>query len=321
MTAVVPFNQHGTIGNAALHDSKMLGLIRRTVAKDANNDEFDVFIAMCRVLRLDPLRRQAYCFIFKKRGKHGEPEQRQLTLVTAISGLRAIADRTGNFRPDEDAAELHFDDGAKDAATNPLGLVKAVVRVHKFSHGSWHKVTAEAWWDEYAPIKDEWAQDETGTRRPTGKRVLDTSGQWGKMPRLMLAKVAEAAALRKAFPDELSNVYEDSEVDREKFLDLSPAEAVEAGEAQARLERIGGKDTLIADFLKGDMEPLEMVPVGQFADRALAFIAQHKDEPSQITLWANKNRAALKEFWARAPGDALELKKELEKATEGGQEG
>lgn len=317
MSAIAKFNPRGAVGDAALHDSKMLSLIKRTVAKDCNADEFDVFIAMCRAVKLDPLRKQAYAFVFKKRGKAGEPEQRQLTLVTAISGLRAIADRTGNFRPDEDAAELHFDDGAKDPATNPLGMVKAVVRVHKFSHGDWHKVTAEAYWEEYAPIKDEWAQDETGTRRPTGKRVLDTSGQWGKMPRLMLAKVAEAAALRKAFPDELSNVYEDSEIDREKFIDLSPAEAVEAGEAQVRLERIGGKDTLIADFLKGDMEPLEMVPIGKFADRAFAFIKQHQDEPSQIALWAKRNKASLNEFWARAPGDALELKKELEKATAG----
>ena len=27
-------------------------------------------------------------------------------------------------------------------ATNPAGLVKATVRVFKFSHGAWHKVTA-----------------------------------------------------------------------------------------------------------------------------------------------------------------------------------
>ena len=313
MTAVVPFNPRGPVGDAALHDAKMLALIKRTVAKDCNSDEFDVFIAMCRAVRLDPLRKQAYAFVFKKKGKQGEPEQRQLTLVTSIQGFRTIADRTGNYRPDEDAAELHFDELAKDKAVNPLGLIKAVVRVWKFSHGQWHKVTAEAFWEEYAPIKEEWARDETGERRPTGKRILDTSGQWGKMPRLMLAKVAEAAALRKAFPDELSNVYEDGEVDREKFIDLSPAEAVEAGEAQARLERIGAGRTLIVDWLQGDMTPLDAVPVGSFIDRAMAFVQEHKEDQSQIMLWRERNKIALREAWAHSPSDALALKAEIEK--------
>lgn len=305
-----------------LHDAKMLSLVRRTVAKDCNEDEFNIFIAMCRALQLDPLRKQAYAFVFKKKEKKnakGEVIQegsRQLTLVTSIAGFRTIADRTGNYRPDEDAGILYFEEAAKDPATNPLGLIKAVICVWKFSHGDWHKVTAEAYWDEYAPIKDEWGEDESGKWRLTGRRSLDTSGQWGKMPRVMLAKVAEAAALRKAFPDELSNVHGDEEIDRQKFLDLTPAEAVEAGNADERMKRIGGSKTIIVDWLGGDMVALDCVPLGQFADRAFAFIESHKDEPSQIILWRNRNRVGLKEFWAQSPGDALELKNKIETAIE-----
>lgn len=309
MSNVTPYRPQSPVGEAALYDQKMLALIRRTVAKDANEDEFNVFISMARSLRLDPLRKQIYCFIYHK----DKPDKRQMTVVTSIAGFRTIADRTGNYRPDEDEPSLHFDEGEK-SAVNPLGLVKAVVRVHKFIHGAWHRVTAEAYWAEYAPIKDEWAADERGTRRPTGKQTLDVSGQWGKMPRVMLAKVAEAAALRKAFPDELANIYADEEVDRQKFLDLTPAEAVEAGETQARLERIGGAGSLVVDWLKGDLAPLDMVPSGQFADRAMAFIGDHAGEASQLQIWATKNRETLRQFWAASPGDALEVKKALEKA-------
>lgn len=297
-----------SIGDAALFDAKMLGLIRRMYAKDTNDDEFNTFVSIARTLRLNPLKKQIYAFVYHK----DDPKKRQLTLVTAISGLRTIAERTGNYRPGEDAPEFHFDDLAK-GPTNPLGLIKAVVKIFKFSHQEWHPITAEAYWDEAAPIKDEWAYDDaSGKRKPTGRRELDGSGQWVKMPRLMLAKVAEAAALRKAWPDELSGLYEEAEMDRAAFIDLTPTEAVEAGETQARLERIGGKDALICDFLKGDMTPLEMVPVGQFADRALAFIEAHRDEPSQIEIWRSRNRAALQEFWAKSPADALELKRTIE---------
>jgi hypothetical protein len=140
------------------------------------------------------------------------------------------------------------------------------------------------------------------------------------MPRVMLSKVAEAAALRKAFPDELSNVHADEEIDRQKFLDLTPAEAVQAGETEDRMKRIGGMSNLVVDWIGGDMVPLDAVPVGQFADRVIEFIEKHKEEPSQIILWRARNKRALQEFWARSPGDALELKKHLEAAVAIGDE-
>jgi hypothetical protein len=279
MNAITKTTPRAMIGEAALYDDKMLALVRRTFAKDCTSDEFDIFIAMCRALRLDPLRKQAYAFVFRK----------------------AAQAATGKYpaRPE----------------SRTLTLVKAVVRVHKYSHGAWHKVTSEAYWAEYAPIKEEWTEGENGRRAPSGKFILDTSGQWGKMPRLMLAKCAEAAALRKAFPDELSNVHEDAEVDRAKYLDLTPAEAVEASDTQDRLVRIGaGSSGLMIDWLGNGMDPIDHVPLGSFADRAVEFIQKHADEPSQIELWQVRNRHALKEFWARSPSDALELKRVLEAA-------
>lgn len=323
--------QNMPVGNAALFDPNMLALIKRTVAKDTNNDEFDVFIATCRALQLDPLRKQAFAFVYNK----GDAEKRQLTIVTAIAGLRAIADRTGNYRPDEEAPELHYDERLV-SPSNPLGLLKAVVRVFKWSHGTWHKVTAEAYWDEYAPIKEpedafEWAEtgefwpnrDGTPGNKPKKRKVrkegnfepvLDTSGRWGKNPRGMLPKCAEALALRKGWPDDLANVFAEEEIDRQKFIDLAPSEVVQVGESERRLELIGGNNSLMVDWLSGDMAPIDSVPLGRFADQAIAFIEQNREEPSKLTLWKERNRHTLREFWARSPTDALELKKILEKA-------
>lgn len=303
MSAVVSINR----GTVNIYDSRQLALIRRTVAADCNNDEFDLFINMARALRLDPLRRQVYAFVFSK----DNPKKRRMSIVTAIDGFRTIAERTGNYRPDEDEPTYEIDPDLK-GPLNPVGLVKATVRVWKHAHGDWHKVTASAYWEEYAPLKDEWKDDpETGRGVKTGRQTLDTSGNWGKMPRLMLAKVAEALALRKAWPDDFSNVYAAEEIDRTRALDMSPAELAEQGAIEERQEKIGGPGIII-DWIDGN--PLDQVPVGQFADRVMAFIENNADEPSAIAAFQQRNLRGLREFWAHNAGDALEIKKAIERA-------
>src|SRR5690349_10534189 len=144
--------------------NQQLALIKKTVAADTNPDEFELFAHMAKHLRLDPLRRQIYAFVFSK----NDPKKRRMSIIVAIDGFRTIADRTGAYRPDEDEPTYEIDPSLK-SPLNPIGLVKATVRVWKHSHGEWHRVTASAYWDEYAPIKDEWAEGEDGRRRPTGK--------------------------------------------------------------------------------------------------------------------------------------------------------
>jgi len=301
----------GAITQIGTSDDRMLSLIRTTVAKDCNPDEFNLFIHTARHLGLDPLRRQIYAFVFNK----NDEKKRNMSIITAIDGFRTIADRTGNYRPDEDEPSYDIDPELK-GPNNPVGLVKATVRVWKHSHGQWHKVTASAYWDEYAPIKEEWAYDqEQGKRVPTGRFLLDTSGNWGKMPRLMLAKVAEALALRKAWPDDFSNVYAHEEVDKARIIDDAlPSEAADRGETEARMEKIGGPNSILFDWSLDGKAPLEPVPVGQIADRAFAFIKEHSEEPGFISLWRERNRFALREFWAKSPSDSLEVKKAIEQA-------
>jgi phage recombination protein Bet len=303
--SVVPIRSPGT---PAAQDHRALALIRRTVATDCNDDEFNLFIHTAHHLGLDPLRRQIYAFVYNKDKK----DKRKMSIITGIDGFRTIAERTGNYRPDEEEPTIEIDESLK-GPLNPVGIVKATVRVFKFSHGSWHKVTASAYWEEYAPIKAEWAENEQGKYKPTGKQSLDTSGQWGRMPRLMLAKVAEALALRKAWPDAFSDVYASEEMDQARAReDLLPAEAAAAGATEERLERIGGGQTILVDWM--DNKPLEPVAIGRFADRVFAFIKANKEEPSAVAFWADRNKHALREFWARAPGDALAVKAAVEKA-------
>ena len=61
-------------------------------------------------------------------------------------------------------------------------------------------------------------------------------------------------------------------------------------------------------------DPPEHVPVGDFGERALAFIGS--EDPAVVLHWAERNRLALREFWGLSKDTALTLKAALdEKAT------
>jgi phage recombination protein Bet len=282
-----------------------ISLIRRTIANDCNDAEFDLFMAAARSAGLDPFRKQISPLVFNK----NKPDKRRMSIITTIDGLRSIAARSGRYRPDEDEPDFSYEPEEK-GPTNPLGLVRAKVRIHtQDDQGKWHPVIGVAYWSEFAPITEQWAEDESGKRRPTGKMTLDTGGNWGRMPRVMLAKCAESQALRKAFPDDLSGLYEASEFDQAKVVDVLPSDAVAIEERDQRLARIGGASGILFQMFPN--APLESVPLGRVFDTVAARVKEI--EAAEMLGWfESANRAPLQEFWARAAGDALELKKVIE---------
>jgi len=284
-----------------------VALIRR-MNPDCNHDEFDQFMHVSATLGLDPLKKQIYAFVFNK----DKPDKRRMSIVVGIDGFRAVAKRSGEYRPDDHAPRFVTDPEAVDAERNPLGLISAEITVYQFAHGSWFPVTAIAYWDEFAPIVEAgtWEEGTTGKRyfKGNGKFRLDPNkDNWRKMPRVMLAKCAEAQAIRRAWPEQLSAVYSDEEMDRARTLDLSATEIAESAEVERRLGLIGGADAILFDMGEG----LERVPLGKAADMILAKLKTM--QPHEAIQWENMNRIPLQEFWARNKTDALEIKKAIEK--------
>lgn len=282
-----------------------LALIKNTVARDCNPLEFDLFVTVARNAGLDPFRKQISAIVFSK----DNPEKRRMSIITTIDGLRVIAARSGRYRPDEDEPVIEYDDAAK-SSTNPLGIRKAVVKVYiadAMKAGGWKPVTGVAYWDEFAPVKEEWAySDEQRKRVPTGKQTLD--GNWPKMGRVMICKCAEAQALRKAFPEDTSGLYEAAELDRAQVIDLTPSEVIEQHQTEDRLSRIGAANGITLQL--SPTSPLESIPLGQIADKVMA--AARDFDLNQIRWFESANTHPLREFWARSPTDALALKKALE---------
>lgn len=162
---------------------EQVDLIKRTIAVGATNDELQLFLYQAKRTGLDPLSRQIH---FVKRKDKG-------TIQTAIDGYRLIADRTGKYAGSDDYL---FDEGIPQylhmvaKRGNPL---TATASVYKMVEGSKVAFTATAAWDEYFPGEAQ-------------------GFMWKKMPYLMIGKCAEALALRKAFPAELSGVYTNEEM-------------------------------------------------------------------------------------------------------------
>lgn len=307
-----------------------LNLIRATVAKDCTPVEFDLFITVAQKAGLDPLRRQISAIVFDE----ADRGRRRMAIITTIDGLRAIAARTGRYRPDEEEPRFELEPELKGPA-NPLGLVRASVHIFVADpapSGSWRPVAGVAYWDEYAPILETTAEGydwvETGETWPDSgrpkkrkvprageiERTLEPSSPWARMPRVMLAKCAEAQALRRAFPEDLSALYEAPELDQAQTGSLTPSEQAGEHESSERLARIGAANGIL--FQLAPDRPLDCIPLGQVADRVLETIERYA-RLQQLDWFEGANRQPLREFWARAPGDALELKRRLEQRRSG----
>lgn len=287
---------------ARRYDGPQLNLIRRTVAADCTPDEFDLFVEVARNTGLDPFRRQIYAVVYNKNAK--DQSKRKMSIITGIDGFRAVAARNGNYRPDEDEYHITVDESLKHPDTNPLGIEKCTVKVWKMGPDrEWYPITGTAYWHEFAPLKQEWAWDsKTNKKRPTDKWEL--SGQWPKMPKLMIAKCAEAQALRRGWPEDLSGIYAPEEMEAVAIESTATAE-IEHYREEERLKAVNARDAAPIQWKIG--EEIEFVPYGQFVDRCLAHIRE-EDIPKRLEWWMQTNSASFRMFWASHKHDALAIK-------------
>lgn len=190
-----------------------LSVITNAIAKGANVDELRYFMAVAKKAGLDPLTKQIHFVKRKSRNMDGSYTE-IASIQTGIDGYRAIAERTGTL--------AGIDDATYDSEDQPHPK-KATVTVYRMVDKTRVPFTASARWSEYC---------QTFTRGGVTKPM----GLWEKMPYLMLAKCAEALALRKAFPNDLSGIYTNEEMqqaDSQSQITVPPAPAAAPKAPQA----------------------------------------------------------------------------------------
>lgn len=181
---------------------EQMDLLKRTYANEGlSQDEFMLFAYQATRSGLDPMARQIYVTKGKSYTKRdGTKVEGKMTVGTTIDGLRLIAERTGKYQGQTEPVWVAND--TITSSNNPAKLEYAKVGVYR--DGFKEPCYGIAFWDEYA---------QKGKNSNNGGEYL--IGNWAKMPRLMLAKCAEALALRKAFPQELSGLYTNDEMGKD----------------------------------------------------------------------------------------------------------
>lgn len=282
-----------------------LQVIRRSVAPDTNDTEFDLFIAACRMYGLNPIRREIFAAVYDK----DKADKRQMAIIVEMAGRRVLASRCGNYRPASEPTEFFYREELV-GPTNPLGIEKAVVKLwQQDNQGTWWPVVGEAYWDEHAKTTDEWAGP-YGQRKKTGQKILTKT--WREMPRLMIAKVAEGQALRKGWPEVFGGIYSDAEAPAGSVFDddRTATDLVEQKEVEQRNDLIGRvKDEYPLQFDMGG--PIEMVASGSVFDRVGEW-ARNVETEMEVRQFRSVNSDSLKRFWADHKADALELNQMLE---------
>lgn len=166
--------------------SEQVRILTETVAKGCDQNELAFFLNVCKLKRLDPFTGQVHCV---KRWDSTLGREK-MSIQVGIDGFRVIAVRSnelaGITEPEFDTEDEQYPNWAR-------------VTVYRYGRDN-EKIpyTAKARYSEYVQTKKD------GT----------PNHMWASKPYIMLGKCAEALALRKAFPDELSGMYSDEEMEQ-----------------------------------------------------------------------------------------------------------
>lgn len=246
--------------------------------KEASRGERLLFIHTVQKTGLDPAARQIY--MIGRNQKDGDRYIKRFTIQTGIDGYRLVARRAANRA----RQELSY------GPTEWCG---------------WDGVWQEAWLSEEAPAAARVTVYRDGGSFPAvalfreyaQKNKYGLTDMWKRMPANQIAKCAEALALRKAYPQELSGLYLDEEMQQADSYDGPASRASRAPRyAQVRTDDAKtdapepGVTVLVEDLVTTEqanriVELLNeaAIPAAVRRDYVAKTVERPVNDPSQLT--------------------------------------
>lgn len=258
-------------------------LIRTTIAKDLGAKEFDLFMAVCVATGMNPILKQAHPVKYKGR----------MVIQIGIDGFRLQAQRSKEYRgqigpywcgEDGDWKDVWLDKNPPVAAK--VGIMRESLRDPNTNE--YMPVWGIAKFDSFAkyfPVKDR-------NGKPTGQTKLGE--MWQSMPDTMIAKCAEAQAIRKAFPAETSSMYVKEEMMTEAAMQRLAMENEAAAAATGKPE-VRQPEKNITPKNKNEKEAHDIQQIKEMLDEINA------DEATRA-----KYRDMLKQMGAETTLDAVQ---------------
>lgn len=152
------------------------------------------FLSHCERTGLDPIAKQIYAI-----NRKGE-----WSIQVSIDGMRVVAQRSREYEGQTMPMWCGLDGVWRDVWLSDEH--PSAARVGVWRKGFREPTYGVARFRSYAPTREVWAAPAGGgARRPTGE--VELMGLWKTGDDFMIEKVAEAKALRKAFPMDLSGLY------------------------------------------------------------------------------------------------------------------
>lgn len=198
MTTVVksvPSKQ--TASSIATFNPEQINVLKNSIAKGATDEELELFLYTCKRTGLDPFSRQIYLIQRKTKDDDSKEKKSNGVIQVSIDGFRSIASRNPEYAGQTTTLFCGKDGKWTEIWTQEEYPFAAKVGIYR--KGYQEATYAIAKWDSY--VQCYWVKNNHG------KNSQEVSSMWKKFPELMLGKCAEALALRKAFPSDLSGLY------------------------------------------------------------------------------------------------------------------